>query len=245
MATVYLADDIKHRRKVALKVLSAEAAAAIGAARFLAEIGTTASLREHSSPRRPASHRRFRYRARAEREWRRSADDNGNERGHAALHEPRAGDGRTERRCRDGHLRSRVRALSDARGRAAVYRKHTAGDSRQDHHGGSGIRERAAKIGAAERGRGDPKGAREASGGSLRDCERFRESARASELSRRSGENAAEGRRAMETDLARARSVHHSARALQRLVTHVSPVPRHSCGSSLRHHSGGQPAPLG
>jgi serine/threonine-protein kinase len=44
MATVYLADDIKHRRKVALKVLSDEAAAAIGAARFLAEIGTTASL---------------------------------------------------------------------------------------------------------------------------------------------------------------------------------------------------------
>jgi eukaryotic-like serine/threonine-protein kinase len=44
MATVYLADDIKHRRKVALKVLSAEAAAAIDAERFLAEIGTTASL---------------------------------------------------------------------------------------------------------------------------------------------------------------------------------------------------------
>ena len=44
MATVYLADDIRHRRKVAVKVLSAEAAAAIDAARFLAEIGTTASL---------------------------------------------------------------------------------------------------------------------------------------------------------------------------------------------------------
>jgi serine/threonine-protein kinase len=44
MATVYLADDIKHRRKVALKVLSAEAVAGIDAARFLAEIGTTAGL---------------------------------------------------------------------------------------------------------------------------------------------------------------------------------------------------------
>ena len=44
MATVYLADDLKHRRHVAIKVLSDEAAAAIGAARFLAEIGTTASL---------------------------------------------------------------------------------------------------------------------------------------------------------------------------------------------------------
>lgn len=50
MATVYLADDIKHRRKVALKVLTDEAAAAIGAARFLAEIGTTASLQHpHTS----------------------------------------------------------------------------------------------------------------------------------------------------------------------------------------------------
>ena len=44
MATVYLPDDIKHRRKVAFKVLSPEAAASIDAARFLAEIGTTASL---------------------------------------------------------------------------------------------------------------------------------------------------------------------------------------------------------
>ena len=44
MATVYLADDVKHRRKVALKVLSPEAAASIDATRFLAEIQTTASL---------------------------------------------------------------------------------------------------------------------------------------------------------------------------------------------------------
>jgi serine/threonine-protein kinase len=44
MATVYLADDVKHERKVALKVLKPELAAVIGAERFLAEIKTTANL---------------------------------------------------------------------------------------------------------------------------------------------------------------------------------------------------------
>ena len=44
MATVYLADDLKHDRKVALKVLKPEVAGVIGAERFLAEIKTTANL---------------------------------------------------------------------------------------------------------------------------------------------------------------------------------------------------------
>jgi len=44
MATVYLAEDIKHERKVALKILKPELAAVIGAERFLAEIKTTANL---------------------------------------------------------------------------------------------------------------------------------------------------------------------------------------------------------
>ena len=44
MATVYLANDLKHGRKVALKVLKPELAAVIGAERFLAEIKTTANL---------------------------------------------------------------------------------------------------------------------------------------------------------------------------------------------------------
>ena len=44
MATVYLADDLKHERKVALKVLKPELAAVVGAERFLAEIETTANL---------------------------------------------------------------------------------------------------------------------------------------------------------------------------------------------------------
>ncbi|MFL5494381.1 MAG: protein kinase domain-containing protein [Gemmatimonadales bacterium] len=44
MATVYLAEDIRHDRKVALKVLRPELAAVIGAERFLAEIKLTANL---------------------------------------------------------------------------------------------------------------------------------------------------------------------------------------------------------
>ena len=44
MATVYLAEDLKHHRKVALKVLKPELAAVVGAERFLAEITTTANL---------------------------------------------------------------------------------------------------------------------------------------------------------------------------------------------------------
>src|SRR5678815_4954483 len=45
MATVYLADDLRHSRRVAIKVLRPELAAALGAERFLREITTTASLR--------------------------------------------------------------------------------------------------------------------------------------------------------------------------------------------------------
>ena len=44
MATVYLADDLKHERKVAIKVLKPDLAAVVGADRFLAEIRTTANL---------------------------------------------------------------------------------------------------------------------------------------------------------------------------------------------------------
>jgi tetratricopeptide (TPR) repeat protein/tRNA A-37 threonylcarbamoyl transferase component Bud32 len=44
MARVYLAEDVKHGRRVALKVLKPELAAQVGAERFLAEIRTTANL---------------------------------------------------------------------------------------------------------------------------------------------------------------------------------------------------------
>ena len=44
MATVFLAHDVRHNRKVAIKVLRPEVAALIGAERFLKEIETTANL---------------------------------------------------------------------------------------------------------------------------------------------------------------------------------------------------------
>src|SRR5688572_4786444 len=44
MATVYLAQDFRHARRVAVKVLRPELAAVIGAERFLAEIKLTANL---------------------------------------------------------------------------------------------------------------------------------------------------------------------------------------------------------
>jgi serine/threonine-protein kinase len=44
MFTVYLAEDLKHDRKVALKVLRPELAAVLGAERFVTEIKTTAGL---------------------------------------------------------------------------------------------------------------------------------------------------------------------------------------------------------
>jgi serine/threonine-protein kinase len=44
MATVYLARDVKHNRKVALKVLKPDLGAVVGVDRFLAEIQVTANL---------------------------------------------------------------------------------------------------------------------------------------------------------------------------------------------------------
>src|SRR5687768_13707675 len=44
MATVYLAHDLKHDRRVAIKVLKPELAAVLGAERFVVEIKTTAAL---------------------------------------------------------------------------------------------------------------------------------------------------------------------------------------------------------
>jgi len=44
MATVYLAEDLKHNRQVAIKVLRPELAAVVGAERFFSEIETTAQL---------------------------------------------------------------------------------------------------------------------------------------------------------------------------------------------------------
>src|SRR3989442_12398429 len=45
MATVFLAEDLKHQRPVAIKVLHSELAAALGSDRFLREIEIAARLR--------------------------------------------------------------------------------------------------------------------------------------------------------------------------------------------------------
>jgi len=44
MATVYLAEDLRHDREVAVKALRPELAAVLGADRFVQEIKTTAAL---------------------------------------------------------------------------------------------------------------------------------------------------------------------------------------------------------
>ena len=44
MASVFLAEDLRHHRRVAIKVLRPELAAALGADRFLQEIQLTANL---------------------------------------------------------------------------------------------------------------------------------------------------------------------------------------------------------
>jgi serine/threonine protein kinase len=44
MASVYLADDLKHGRRVAIKVMNADIGAAIGTSRFLREIEIAARL---------------------------------------------------------------------------------------------------------------------------------------------------------------------------------------------------------
>ena len=44
MATVYLAEDLRHGRRVAVKVLKPELTAVLGAERFVVEIKTTAQL---------------------------------------------------------------------------------------------------------------------------------------------------------------------------------------------------------
>ncbi|MBI4500254.1 MAG: hypothetical protein HY700_03745 [Gemmatimonadetes bacterium] len=56
MATVYLAHDLRHDRRVALKVLRPDLASILGAERFLGEIGRLGG----SSPLRPPPARRSR-----------------------------------------------------------------------------------------------------------------------------------------------------------------------------------------
>ena len=50
MAVVFVAEDLKHRRKVAVKVLRPELGEAVGAERFLREIEIAAGLRRSMAP---------------------------------------------------------------------------------------------------------------------------------------------------------------------------------------------------
>ena len=50
MAVVYVAEDVKHHRKVAVKVLRPELAASLGTERFVREIETTAKLTHPNIP---------------------------------------------------------------------------------------------------------------------------------------------------------------------------------------------------
>ncbi len=62
MATVYLAQDLKHDRKVALKVLKPELAAVLGAERFVQEIRTTTESRQSNGHGRHRCHGRLKLR---------------------------------------------------------------------------------------------------------------------------------------------------------------------------------------
>src|SRR5215204_486556 len=67
MATVYLADDVRHHRRVAIKVLRRDLAAALGADRFLREItvegGVPRRVVRFDDPARPWHRFGFRVRA--------------------------------------------------------------------------------------------------------------------------------------------------------------------------------------
>jgi serine/threonine-protein kinase len=68
MATVYIAEDLRHHRQVAVKVLRPDLAASLGAERFLREIEIAASLvhpnslslHDSGAADRPSRHRLFR-----------------------------------------------------------------------------------------------------------------------------------------------------------------------------------------
>ena len=198
MATVYLAHDLRHDRRVALKVLRPELAAVIGAERFLAEIKLTANLqhphilplfdsgeadgylfyvmpyvegetlrdrldREKQLPVADAiriatevaaaldyAHRHgvvhrdikpenillhdgqalvadFGIALAASKASGARMTETGMSPRHAALHEPRAGDGRAGDHRPLGRLRARRGAVRDADRRPAVHRLHRAG----------------------------------------------------------------------------------------------------------------------
>ena len=213
MATVYLAEDLRHDRRVALKVLRPELAAVIGAERFLAEIKLTANLqhphilplfdsgeadsflyyvmpfvegessprpappreaapggrrradrarggrrarlrapawrdpsrhqaREHPAARRPRAGGRLRHRPRREQGGEHADDGDGDVARHAAVHEPRAGDGRAG----DHGALGRVRAWARCCTRCSLATRRSPGAPRRRSSRGCSPRPRGRSI---------------------------------------------------------------------------------------------------
>ena len=85
---------------------------------------------EHPAPRRLGPGGRLRHRARRQQGRRHPDDRNRHVARHAALHEPRAGDGRARDHRAQRCVRAGLRALRDARRGAAVHGSHRAGHHR-------------------------------------------------------------------------------------------------------------------
>ncbi len=192
MATVYLAHDPRHNRKVAIKVLHPELAAILGAERFLKEIeldraeyrdrrgrsegvGLRASARrhppryqagEHPATRRTTGRVGLRDSAGGERGRRPAIDGNGAVAGDARVHESRASGGRKRDRCTQRSVLAGMCRVRNAAGRAAAYRTDGAVDYREGDHGRAAQGNEAAQDRARTcRVRGTPD-AGEAAGGS-------------------------------------------------------------------------------
>ena len=104
--------------------------------------------REHPAAGWARAGRRLRHRARRA-DRRRPADDADRPLArHAAVHEPRAGDGRTHHRRAQRHLRARCGDVRNAGRRSAVHRTERAGDRRPGHDGGAPVGHPAAQGGA-------------------------------------------------------------------------------------------------
>jgi serine/threonine-protein kinase len=161
MATVYLAEDLKHKRKVALKVLRPELAAVLGAERFVQEITTTASLQHpqilplfdsgsadgflyyvmpfiDGETLRDKLNRETQLSIRAGLRTPHRGDPPGHQAGeHPAARRPADGGGFRDRvggECGCGRTHDRDRAFA----RHAALHEPGAGDGREGHHGAVG-----------------------------------------------------------------------------------------------------------
>ena len=139
MATVYLAQDLKHRRPVAVKVLHPHLAANVGADRFLREIEIAAGLNHpaHPHPYRLGQRRRtalLRHAVRRRRVAARAADPRGPAAGREAVELTRkvAGGARLRACARRRPPGRQARERDAARGRGDGHRlRHRQGAERR------------------------------------------------------------------------------------------------------------------